>query len=298
MTVPTPRKMAALLAGLLLVPAAASAEPVAFLFEQALYQDAKEAPLKTPEGVACSEEKVVVADTGNGRLLSYPFKNGRLGAGAELKLVQVSYPTRVQLDSHGGILVLDGKTHRIARLDDKGAFGGLVEPRGVANASSVVVGSFKVDASDNLYLLDVAGRRVLVLEANGGGRQLELPAGGQFTDVAVDAAGTLYALDAVGAAVWAAEKGSSAFHALTKGMKDRMNFPVYLTARQGKLFLVDAHGNGIVVLGIDGSFQGRQLSIGWNEGFVYYPSQLCFTQSAAFVADRYNNRVQEFSLVQ
>jgi hypothetical protein len=50
------------------------------------------------------------------------------------------------------------------------------------------------------------------------------------------------------------------------------------------------------MLGIDGSYQGRQLSIGWSEGLVNYPGQLCVTESGAtFVADRYNNRVQAFS---
>jgi hypothetical protein len=75
-----------------------------------------------------------------------------------------------------------------------------------------------------------------------------------------------------------------------------MNFPTYLTGGKGKFFLVDQNGNGIVVLGADGSFQGRQLAIGWGDGFLYYPAQLCINAGGdAFIADRSNNRVQIFN---
>ena len=60
--------------------------------------------------------------------------------------------------------------------------------------------------------------------------------------------------------------------------------------------MVDQYGNGIVVLGADGSFQGRQLAIGWGDGVLYYPGQLCINaRGEAFIADRSNNRVQIFN---
>jgi sugar lactone lactonase YvrE len=296
MTVTRASLMVSLLA-VLLAAGTARAEPVGFMFEQAIYQDAKEAPLKRPEGVACSDTALWVADTGNQRLVSFSRTSGRLSLGTEVKLAQLTYPTRLQLDSKGGLVALDGKTHKIVRMDAKGAYAGTVEVKGVANASSVVPGSFKIDG-DALYLLDIAGRRVLVLDANGTvSRQLELPKTGEFTDIAVDLAGTLYAVDGVNAALWSADKNATAFTVVVKGMKDKMNFPASMVASKGKLFLVDQYGNGVVTLGIDGSYQGRQLTIGWTDGTVYYPSQLCVTEDgSAFLADRYNNRVQAFSL--
>jgi hypothetical protein len=79
-------------------------------------------------------------------------------------------------------------------------------------------------------------------------------------------------------------------------MKDKMNFPTYLVASKGRLLVVDQNGNGIVLLGSDGSYQGRQLSIGWADGLVNYPAQLCLTDAGvAFLADRFNNRVQVFT---
>jgi DNA-binding beta-propeller fold protein YncE len=64
---------------------------------------------------------------------------------------------------------------------------------------------------------------------------------------------------------------------------------------KGKLYLVDTNGNGVVLLGLDGSFLGRQLSLGWSDGQVNYPSQLCVTDGGElWVADRFNHRVQQF----
>ena len=212
-----------------------------------------------------------------------------------MKLAQVTSPYRVELDPKGGILVLESKGRRLVRLDAKGGFVGNVELKGAPARS--LAGGFKVGAEGNLYVLDVLGPRVLVADAAGTvTRQIELPGKpAQFTDVAVDASGSVYAIDAIAAAVWVAEKSAPAFKPLTGSRKDVMSFPAYMTFRQGKLYVVDQHGSGVVVLASDGTFQGRQLALGWSEGLVYYPSQICVTAGDLFVADRGNDRIQVFS---
>jgi hypothetical protein len=286
--------LAAVLAG----PAAVRAEGIAFVHEASIYVDAKEVPLKAPEGVACTDAGyVVVADTGNQRLVLYSYKDARLTGGNEVKLAQLTAPVRVQVSAKGDVLALDGKTRKIVKVSPTGTFDGTLEPSGLDDAGKVVIGAFKIGASGAIYVLDVAGRRVLVLEASGAvKRQVEIPKeAGPVMDVAADAGGTIYVVDPVAAAVWAADKDAKAFKALTQGMKDRMSFPVYLTATKGRLLLVDQNGNGVVLLGVDGSYQGRQLSIGWSDGLVNYPQQLCVTDAGTvFVADRYNNRIQVF----
>lgn len=281
----------------LAVAQARAVDAVILTHEASIYIDAKEAPLKAPEGVACDAAgHVVVADTGNGRLLTYSAKEGRVTGGAEMKIPQLPYPERLQIDSKGNLLALDGKAHRIVRVEADGKSGTLVDVK--TDKGQAAVGSFKLDPKDALYVLDIASNKVLVADAAGAAvaRQVDLPRDGAvFTDVAVDAGGTIYAVDAVGASVWAVEKAGAAFKALAKDMKDRMNFPTYITASQGRLFLVDQNGSGIVVLGVDGSYQGRQLSIGWSDGLVNYPGQLSLCDGLAIVADRYNNRVQVFS---
>jgi streptogramin lyase len=281
-----------------LLPAAARGQTVVFTHEGTIYAG-PEGPLKAPEGVACTDKgHVVVADTGNQRLVLYTFRDGQLGAGTEVKLPQATAPHRVQLDPKGNVLVLDWKTRKVVRVAADGSFGGVVQPKGIEDAAAVVTASFKVDPGGNVYLLDGRGRRVLVLDPAGTVlSQVALPKeSGVVTDIAVGAGGTLYAVDAVKAVVWTAEKGAQTFKPLSASLKDRMSFPSYITVGKGKLYLVDQNGNGIVVLGIDGSYQGRQLSIGWNDGLVNYPAQLCVTDSGlAFLADRFNNRVQAFT---
>ena len=49
-------------------------------------------------------------------------------------------------------------------------------------------------------------------------------------------------------------------------------------------------------MGQDGTFLKRLLSLGWKEGAVRYPSQVCVDKNGAlFVTDRANNRIQEFT---
>jgi hypothetical protein len=48
-------------------------------------------------------------------------------------------------------------------------------------------------------------------------------------------------------------------------------------------------------VGKDGSFKGRKLRMGWKEGELRYPSDICLDdQGNVFIADRGNNRVQMY----
>jgi sugar lactone lactonase YvrE len=107
----------------------------------------------------------------------------------------------------------------------------------------------------------------------------------------------VFVLDAVTASLFAAEPGGKEFKPLGKPLKDVMSFPVYLAIDDhGRLWVVDEHGNALVRLGADGSFQARELAMGWTDGMLYYPGQICVTPNGdVVVADRDNNRVQIFS---
>jgi hypothetical protein len=82
-------------------------------------------------------------------------------------------------------------------------------------------------------------------------------------------------------------------------LREYLDFPTSITTdNRGTIFIVDQNGSGIVLLGADGSFVGRQLTMGWNEGLLYYPSQMCINEKGeVFVADRGNSRVQIFTLI-
>lgn len=295
-------RLAVALAGLAAAgaPACALAGTAGFVHEKSIYLDARRTQLRAPEGVACAGDgRVIVADTGQGRLLTYTWREGQLRGGEVIKVPEVPYPVHVELGPAGSILVLDGKLRRIARLDSKGAFSGYLEFAGASSSAAILPGSFKADGSGGVHVLDLAGRRVLAVDAAGKvTRELALPRAGSFTDVAVGDGGKVYVLDAVGATLWSAAPGAKEFRRLAPSFSDRMRFPASLVGDgRGRLLVADRHGGAIFVLGEDGTFQGRAMSRGSADGLLLYPSQLCVAGAEVFVADRNNNRVQVFSMM-
>ncbi len=238
------------------------AAAVKFKHKLSVYSDDKGGGLKLPEGVACSERSLfIVADTGNGRLLRFTLKDGTLGDGGDIKVPQLSNPLRVQINSKGEIYALDGKRRRIVRLSPEGEFKGYLEPRGLPAPVSYIPKSLIIDNKDNIYILDVFSGRVLVLNPEGRyQKHIKFPEDyGFFSDLSVDVQGTIYLIDGPQAMVFSATKGSRRFSSLTKSLKEYMSFPTSLTVdSRGRIYIVDQHGSGIVILGQDGSFQGRR----------------------------------------
>jgi len=278
------------------------AEVKAFRHILSVYGDDKDGALKMPEGIACNDKAdLVVADTGNGRLLRYKFQDGKLSGGAEVKAAEMPYPVRLQLNSKGEIFALDEKLRRIVKLSTAGAFAGYVEPQGVPAPDKVIPRSFKLDANDNVFVLDIAGNRVLVLDPAGKYlRHIQFPKKyGFFSDLTVTANGDIFLLDSVNAAVFTAAKGSAAFTLLTKDLPEYAAFPTYITTdNRGALYLVDEHGNAIITLGLDGSFLARRLVMGWRDGQLNYPEQICLAGgNTIFIDDRNNNKVQIFEIL-
>jgi hypothetical protein len=289
--------------GILLSPLNSfSAETAKLRFLQPIYFDDKGGGIKQPEGVACNDQSMlVIGDTGNDRLLRYSFEEKNLKGGSEIKIPQLSNPIRVQLNSKGEIFALDGKKRRVVRMNADGSFRGYVEPEGIPSPSAFVPRSFKIDTDDNVYILDIFTARVLVLNPEGKyQKQIRFPKDfGFFSDLAVDSRGNILLIDCVKAMVFSAAKGSNSFSPLTKDLREYLDFPTSITTdNRGTIYIVDEDGSGIVILGQDGSFLGRQLSKGWNEGRLNFPSQLSMNaKGEVFIADRGNSRIQIFTLV-
>ncbi len=263
------------------------------------YADTRGGGLSQPEGVGCDGKSlVVVADTGNGRLVTYRFTGEGLAPLAEIALPQLPYPIRVQVDPKGDIYALDGKSRRIVRISPSGEFKGYVEAGDADSAGPMVPRSFRIGRNGGLYVLDVLSDRVLLLDP--GGKLIRGIAfakeSGFFSDLAVDDSGTLFLIDSVGRRVFSAPRDSAAMAPLSGSLKEDLNFPTSIAVdARGNLLVVDQNGGGIVVLGRDGTFRGRQLSMGWKEGLLRYPSQICVGgDGSVFIADRGNNRVQAF----
>jgi DNA-binding beta-propeller fold protein YncE len=291
-----------LIIGALSVPFSASAaEAVKLRHVVSVYADEKGAGLHHPEGVACNERTLlVVGDTGNGRLVRFTFQEGGVKGGTEIRVPQLSNPIRVQVNSKGDIFALDGKSRRIVRLGPDGTFKGYVAAEG-ASPSAMVPKSFKVDRDDAIYVLDVFSARVLVLNADGKFlKQIEFPKEyGFITDLAVDPKGNVLLVDPVKGRVFSAAKNSAGFSPLGGPMKEQLSFPANLTTDvRGTLYITDENGGAVGILSQDGAFLGKQLSMGWNEGLLYYPAQVCVNEKGeTFIADRGNSRLQVFTPV-
>lgn len=296
----TKRTISTIIALLLLWPVAVQAsESFRLTHDRAVYADAEGGKLHRPEGVACRERTIVIADTGNGRLVRYEVNRGELEGGKEIIMPQVARPVQVHFNSRGEILVLDSQSRRIARLDQQGNPAGVVQPREVPDGSSLVIRAFGLDREDNLHLLDLLGNRVVVVSPGGTfQRQIPLPTKGSYSDVVVDSRGTVLVLDSVEAVIHAAARGERSFTPFTADLRRYVNFPASMAlAGRGGLLVTDRNGAGIVMIGPDGSYRGRQLAMGWKPGLLYYPSQLCLTDNGELIiADRDNSRVQIFRM--
>jgi sugar lactone lactonase YvrE len=242
-----------------------------------------------------------VGDTGRGRLLRYTVEDRNVKPAGEMSAPQLSAPIRVEINSKDEVFALDGKQRRIVRFDGKGAFAGYLEPEGVPAPASIVPRSFKIGRDDAIYVLDVFSARVLVLAPDGKYlRHVPFPKEyGFFSDLAVDSRGKIYLLDSLRATVHAAAKDAREFSLMAKSLRAHLSFPTSIAVDgRGTLYLVDEHGGGIVLVGQDGAVLGRQLAMGWNEGLVNSPSQVCLNDKGqVFIADRGNSRVQVFSIV-
>jgi hypothetical protein len=278
------------------------AETVRLRYVQAVYSDDKNGGMKQPEGVACNDKNLlIVGDTENNRLLQYTYQDKSTKGGKEIKVPQLSFPIRIQMNSKGEIFALDGKQRRIVHLSPGGEFKGYVTPEGIPSPSSFVPRSFKVDSKDNIYILDILGARVIVAGPDGKyQKHIGFPKDyGFFSDLQVDSKGNILLVDSVKNIVFSAGKDAKEFSPLTKSLKEYLSFPTAITTDgRGTIYLTDKNGAGVVILGADGSFLGRQLVMGWNEGQLYYPSQMCVTEKGeAFIADQGNSRVQVFTII-
>ena len=286
----------------LMSTASFAAEVLKFSHITSIYAGQEETAIKQPEGIACDDQSLlIVADTGNGRLLRYMFRDKTISSGSPaIQLPELTYPTHAQLNSKGEIFVLDRMKRRIVRLTPQGAFHSYLEPTGLPSSAAVVPRNFFIDRNDMIYILDIFSERVLVLSPEGQYRhQKEFPKDyGFFSDLAVDFKESIFLIDSINAMVFSAAKDATAFSPLTQNLKEYMRFPTGITTdNKGHLYLVDRNGGRIIILGPDGSFLGRLSAMGWKEGFLNYPSQLCINRRGEiFIADTNNNRIQVFAL--
>jgi hypothetical protein len=266
-----------------------------------LYADADKAPLRDPQGVGCGAgDAFLIADSGNGRVLRLEVSGPLIQVTGIVKLPEIAHPIRVDGDPAGTMVVLDGRSRRLARVRADGSFGGWIEIPRAEGAAVPAIRGFALGSGGAVIAADVAGRRVVQVSATGSlERALELPPEARsLADVAVDSRGSIYVLDGVGRRVWIARPGETGLAPLSGSLAEDLDFPGAIAVDpSGRLLVADLHGGGVVILGADGSFRGRQSAYGWKEGFLRYPADLCVGgRGLLAIADRENQRVQVFAV--
>jgi hypothetical protein len=260
--------------------------------------DAVGVKIKQPEGVGCrGNSTLAVSDTANGRIQLYSLADdGSIKPGIEIK---VPYPLHVRLNSKGDILVLDGRQRRLMRMSASGESLGYFEPKDMPDAKTWIPKNFAIDGEDNVYILDIFSARVIIVGRDGKFlKQIALPdTNGFFSDVTVDPQGTIFLLNSVNATIFTAAKNATVFSPVAKQLKEFVTFPTAILADNKYLFLVDQNGSGIVAFGKDGSFKGRKIRMGWKNGELQYPSDMCLNERGqVFVADRGNNLIEVYKM--
>ncbi len=278
------------------------AETMKLQYSTTLYTDERGTSLVRPEGSGCNDNNLlVVSDTGNGQVLKYTVQDRLFKFEGQIKIPQLARPGKAQVNTKGEVLVFDEQHVRIVRLSPEGTFAGYVEPSGMPAPAAWTPRSFAVDSKDNIYILDIASERVLVLDPSGKYiRDVKYPKEyGFFSDVAVTAGGTVLALDAVQRRVFSAAPTAETLSPLSEPLKEFASFPTSIaTEKAGLILISDLNGGAIVILNQNGSVQGKYLGMGWKEGQLRYPSQVCLSERGTlFVADRENNRVQIFTVI-
>ncbi len=267
-----------------------------------IYADGAGAGLNLPEGVACGAGgQVLVGDTGNDRLLRFTLQDRKVGDGAEIKVPQLTTPSRVRLNSKGEIYALDSRQRRIVHLGAGGEFKEVVSYTGAPPPATIVPKDFAIDSADGIYVLDVFSARVLVLGADGAFQKaIPFPEAARAgSDIAVDSAGNVVLLDAIGRRLFSAAKGADAFTPVGGDLTQFLStLPTAVVPSKGIIFVVEGNGGSIAAFGQDGSFLSRQLGPGWNEGLLNHPAGMCINdRDEAFIADRDNSRIQVFQLL-
>jgi len=268
-------------------------------WESSIYVDSKGVGLNLPEGVACESDALVVADSGNARILRYSVSGETVTGEAEVDLPK-AFPIKVRIAKNGDVYFLDARERRIGVIGADGEIRGFLKPKGLPFKTQVTPRSFDIDKRGLIYLLDIFSERVFVVDGEGQFvRQIRFPDEyGFLSDLTVDSQGNVFVVDSVAAVVFKAAGDSERLSALTESLKAFMNFPKSLAVDgRGVIYLVDQNGSGLALVGYGGDFLGRKLSLGWNQGGLYYPSDICISETGnAFIADRNNSRVQVFKV--
>lgn len=243
-----------------------------------------------------AKSRLYLADSGNGRLISFDSKFEYL---SELVDDSMVLPVGVVKSSEGIFYVVDAATHQVLSIDagnksiEALEFSGF--PKGL---EGFVPGSIAIGADDTLYLTDKMNKRILVFDVDG--RYLravtvEDKAFRGFNDLRLDSKGYLYAIDSVGANVYVfSDKGVLLSSFGGRDTELQLGFPVSVAVdSDGRIYVLDRHRAEVLVFNEKGTLQHTLMRKGYVEGRLHSPSYIFIdSEDTLYVID--GSRVQIF----
>jgi len=257
-------------------------------------------PMLYPAGVSCGGNTLLVADSGNGRLLFGTVVENRDPLLQALEIQQIKIPIGVVLLKNGNYLVLDGRGKRLGEIDGVSLeFQGHLKLQGLPEPSETSIKSMAVDSSGKIYLLDSFGERVLVVDESGQFlRVIDFPDNyGFMSDLSVNQANIVYLVDSVENQILAASPDDTHFNPLTHSQEGAVDFLTDVVSGQAGLFLLDRRQGRIVLVSFDGTILEYKFGSGFENGQFRSPADLCLDDKGRlYVADQGNSRVQIFEI--
>ncbi len=255
--------------------------------------------LKEPRGVAADGSgNMYVADTGNRRVqVLGPAGNplrawGREGKGDG----EFEEPFAITLNSRGEVLVLDSISGDVQRFSAEGKFlgrikngVGLYRPRGMT-----------LDQQGNIYIADTGGNRVVKLGPDGqplgqfGGQGAGPGQFDQPVDVAVDAAGSMWVVDAMNGRLQALDNQGRYRGEGAIGRAGTFNGS-HVSFSQDALFVTAPEGGQVLVFSREAAPAAQLAGPGTQPGQLGVPVGITVdTQGNLYVTEVGNHRVQKF----
>lgn len=294
--------VAAVLSSMVIVPAAfAAIEMRGVKVVAALTRDEMFVKFSEPSGVFFDEVKkrLYVADSGNSRLVSFDSDFKYV---SEFSNNRMNLPIAIGKLSDGNFIVTDGAMGELMHIDLKQkAVEILSVKKQPPAAEKFFAGRFAIDSKDRIYVIDKLNKRILTVSLTGeyiSSFSVKDPNFYGFTDVKVDGAGSVYALDTLGSTVYIFDtNGSVASKFTVQRASDAKrvvggSFPSSVAPGPGgRIYVLDRHLGDIAVYSRSGTLQYILGRRGFDYGEHYSPSYMAIDESGRiFTTD--GNRVQ------
>ncbi|MDD5450560.1 MAG: NHL repeat-containing protein [Desulfovibrionales bacterium] len=259
--------------------------------------------LKQIQGLFWSpaQNRLLVTDTGNNRLLFFGDSEGKFRFLSEFKSDKMALPISAVETSRGTIIVIERGAQGIISYNPETGERRSIFTDGFPDASSFWPTRLALDDKDNLYVVDQGNQRIYIFDGNLTYKLHINPPEPTFTGfsaVAVAKDGNIVALEARRGIVYLFDKEGKIIRQVSKrgDLRGETEFPVDIAVDgQGRIYVLDSHRHQIVILDRNGNWQGEIGEKGWKEGKFIFPYRVeVASDYRLFIVDADNNRLQVF----